>query len=440
MQNIQLITLKLNEIKPYPNNPRKNDDAVEATMESISQCGYCNPIVVDEEHVVLAGHTRLRALKRLGWTECQVNVVTGLTEAQKRKFRILDNKTNENAEWDLEKLLGEMAGLDFDGFDFGLDSLLESLDQAMAPLDDFGAFEDQKEQSSFDQAYAERLKSQQEKQAAVHGETFESVSERLEKEKEKPQPVTVGGITLPEGVTEEDFLKYAEEYRQEQEQAAAEREKNRRPDTVCQKGDIWRLGSHILLCGDGTLQKDIDTLTGGAMMDLAIGDFPNTGKDNDEEIEIAQLGFIYMRRKSHNQIVFHGWRYTNFLPVNSGWYLWDKDDNGKGDMIWTSYNKPVRVIQWKWNGMIRSGKREVELPQNIHPAQKPVGLIEQMITANIKNGHTVLDMFGGSGSTLIACELLQLQCFMMEKDEKCCDQIIERWQNLTGSQAVRIAN
>lgn len=91
-------TLLLADIVPYENNPRKNDKAVDAVAESIRQCGYVAPIIIDEEHIILAGHTRYKALLKLGWKEADVVIRTGLTEEQKRKYRILDNKTSEFAE------------------------------------------------------------------------------------------------------------------------------------------------------------------------------------------------------------------------------------------------------------------------------------------------------------------------------------------------------
>lgn len=118
---MELKKVKISEIKPYENNPRKNDEAVAAVMESIKQCEYISPIVVDEDMVVLAGHTRLKALKKLKVKEIDVIVKAGLSEEQKRKYRILDNKTNEFAEWDIELLDIELEGLDFEGFDFGFD-------------------------------------------------------------------------------------------------------------------------------------------------------------------------------------------------------------------------------------------------------------------------------------------------------------------------------
>ena len=126
---MELVTMNISDIKPYPNNPRINDGAVEAVKESIKQCGYIAPIIVDENNVVLAGHTRLKALKSLGREQTEVIVRRGLTEEQKRKYRLLDNKTGEFAEWDFDKLEEELDGLDFDGFDFGFDIDEESFDE-----------------------------------------------------------------------------------------------------------------------------------------------------------------------------------------------------------------------------------------------------------------------------------------------------------------------
>ena len=115
---MKLENLKLSEITPYENNPRKNDDAVNAVAESIKQCTYITPIVVDEEKVILAGHTRYKALKALGYEEVPCLICEDLTEEQKKKYRYLDNKTGEKATWDLMKLEVELEGMDLEGFDF----------------------------------------------------------------------------------------------------------------------------------------------------------------------------------------------------------------------------------------------------------------------------------------------------------------------------------
>ena len=114
-----LQTLSLTDIHPYPNNPRINDDAIKAVVSSIRQTANIDPIEVDENHVILSGHTRYQALTQLGYTETPALIVSGLTEPQKRKYRILANKTQEYASWDLDKLNAELEDLEFtDDFDF----------------------------------------------------------------------------------------------------------------------------------------------------------------------------------------------------------------------------------------------------------------------------------------------------------------------------------
>lgn len=115
---MELETIELKKIIPYKNNPRNNDNAVESVEASIKQCTYINPIIVDEDNIVLAGHTRLKALTKLGYKKCQVLRVKDLNDEQKQKFRLLDNKTNEIANWDNSLLAMELKDLDFGDFDF----------------------------------------------------------------------------------------------------------------------------------------------------------------------------------------------------------------------------------------------------------------------------------------------------------------------------------
>lgn len=120
----RIVTMKLGEIIPYENNPRKNDKAVGVVAESIEQTGYNNPIIVDEDNIILAGHTRLKSLKKLGVKEAEVLQIFGMTPEEKRKYRLLDNKVGEFASWDYVALMEEMQGLDWQGLelDWGLDS------------------------------------------------------------------------------------------------------------------------------------------------------------------------------------------------------------------------------------------------------------------------------------------------------------------------------
>ena len=116
---MRYVKKKLAEIRPYENNPRIIDDAVDDVVESIRQCSYIAPIIVDEDGVILAGHTRYKALQKLGSQECDVVEVTDLTEEQKKKYRLYDNKTAEFASWDQRKLSAELSDVDFCGYDFG---------------------------------------------------------------------------------------------------------------------------------------------------------------------------------------------------------------------------------------------------------------------------------------------------------------------------------
>ena len=116
---MEYVKKRLADIKPYENNPRINDDAVDDVVESIRQCSYIAPIVIDEDGVILAGHTRYKALRKLGYEECDVIVIAGLSEDQKKKYRLYDNKTAEFASWDQKKLSEELSDVDFLGYDFG---------------------------------------------------------------------------------------------------------------------------------------------------------------------------------------------------------------------------------------------------------------------------------------------------------------------------------
>ena len=129
----KLFKIELSRIIPYENNPRKNTKAIAAVAESISQVGYNNPIIIDENNIVLAGHTRLASLKKLGEKEAYVLQITGLTDEQKKKYRLLDNKTGEYAAWDYVALIEEMDGLDWGELD--LDWGLNGKDDTDAEFD-----------------------------------------------------------------------------------------------------------------------------------------------------------------------------------------------------------------------------------------------------------------------------------------------------------------
>lgn len=374
---MEIIKLNINEVIPYPDNPRKNDNAVDAVAESIKQCGYCSPIVIDEDNVILAGHTRLKALKKLKWKEVECVRKTGLTEEQKKKYRILDNKTNELAEWDFDLLEEEIDGLDFDGFDFGFD---------------FNSGEDD--------------------------------AEIIEDE--------------PPEVDEEN-------------------------EPITQLGDIWQLGRHRLMCGNSLEQKDIDKLLDGNKCELTFTDPPY-------QLE-TQGGGILKKSNSMKQIKQNGVDtfepknlilqsetniYCHNKPLIKKYIELSEANNQPYDLCF--YKKLCTVPNYKGHMMTDCeyiaiiGKQDPNkgLPKEMYSKcyigkkdadnelsySKPVGLCAKYIELYAKKN--VLDLFGGSGSTLIACEQLDRTCYIMELDPKYCDVIVKRWEAFTGKNAVKI--
>ena len=369
--------LKLSEIMPYENNARKNDKAVKDVAESIKQCGYIAPIIVDENNVILAGHTRYKALKKLGYKEVTVRKVTGLTEEQKRKYRLLDNKTNELAEWDFEKLKDEIDGLDFSEFDI-----------------DWGIEEDTGAISVIEDA-----------------------------------PIEIDNTCEP----------------------------------VTKLGDIWQLGEHRLMCGNSLKQKDIDKLLDGNKCELTFTDPPY-------QLE-TQGGGILKKSNSMKQIKQNG--VDTFEPSNlilqseTNIYCHNKPLIKKYIELSEANNQPYDLCFYKklctvpnYKGHLMTdceyiaiiGKQDPNkgLPKEMYSKcyigkkdddnelsySKPVELCAKYIKLYAKKN--VLDLFGGSGSTLIACEQLDRTCYMMELDPKYCDVIVKRWENFTGKKAIKL--
>lgn len=381
--SIEIKTMLLSDIHPYEKNPRKNDGAVEAVIESIKQCGYCAPIIVDENNVILAGHTRHKALKRLEWEECQVVVRTGMTEEQKRKYRLLDNKTNEFAEWDIGLLADELVGLDFGDFDFG-----------------FNIGEDE-----------------------------------------------------PEDAVEDDF-----------DCTPPEKPKAKR-------GDIYQLGRHRLMCGDSTSADDVQLLAGGAQMDMLLTDPPYgvdyVGKTKDalkiendaltdEELKtFLTEAFMAADAVMKPGAVFYIWHADSKAGIfriacqMTGWevrqvLIWVKNRMAFGRQDYQWKHEPC-LYGWKEGaGHLWTSDRkqttilEFDRPtrNKEHPTMKPIPLFDYQIKNNTKGGDAVLDLFGGSGTTIMACEQNGRNAYMMEYDPRYVDVIINRWEEFTGKKAV----
>lgn len=158
----------------------------------------------------------------------------------------------------------------------------------------------------------------------------------------------------------------------------------------------------------------------------------------DETTETARKNYEIIKDISDNQILFGGNYFTDFLVPKACWIVWDKENTGNFadvELAWTSFDKGAKLYKWMWNGLIREGSRDLEGVKRVHPTQKPVGLLGEILKDFSKENDTILDCFGGSGSTLIACEQLKRKCYMMEYEESYCDVIIKRWETLTGEKA-----
>lgn len=374
---------------PYINNPRINDNAVDVVAASIKEFGFKNPIIIDKENVIIAGHTRLKAAKKLGLKEVPVIRVEDLTENQIKAFRIADNKTAEFAEWDMELLEIELEGLDdlFTGFD------------AVEP-DDIMRIDKEAEEDDFDE--------------------------------EPPE------------------------------------------EPISKRGDIWLLGRHRLMCGDATKKEDVERLMDGKKADSLITDPPYgvdySGKneylnkfdegnriekpiDNDaitdyrkffsDFMDLAPLAeyntvYIFMSGKELHSLRLAlddcGYSWGDYLVwVKNNHVLGRKDYNAKHEFI---------VYGWKGKHKFYGGfsttvlEFDRPLRNDLHPTMKPIPLLAKLINDGSPAKGKVYDPFGGSGSTLIACEQLNRTCYMMEIDPVYCDVIVKRWENFTGQKAV----
>ena len=223
-------------------------------------------------------------------------------------------------------------------------------------------------------------------------------------------------------------------------------------ETKCKKGEIWQLGRHRLMCGDSTDGGAVALLMNGGKADLVFTDPPyGIGIDGQKESKCAnpkhnrkahefrgwdntrpdKSVFDYILSLNIPSVIFGGNYFADMLPATRGWIYWSKGQDGltmsDGELAWTNVDKPLRCVT----------VNRANLGKTVHPTQKPLKVVEFCLDY-AGEGEVVLDLFGGSGSTLIACEQLNRTCYMMELDPHYCDVIIARWEKLSGGTAVKI--
>jgi DNA modification methylase len=386
---------------PYARNARTHsEDQIAQIAASIAEFGFTNPILTDGERGVIAGHGRLAAARKLELTEVPVIELTHLSAIQKKAYILADNRIAANAGWDDELLGVELAELQHAGFDLELTGFSE---------DEWDAL--------------------------------------------------IAGDEGTEGLTDEDAVPEVTE------------------NPVSQPGDVWLLGEHKILCGDATKVEDYKALLGDELADMTVTDPPynvnyaNTAKDkmrgtnrpilNDnmgdgfagflllacQNILAVTKGAVYIAMSSSEldtlQSAFRaaGGKWSTFV-------IWAKNTFTMGRADYQRQYEPI-LYGWKdgaqhyWCGARDQGDVwQIKKPHknDLHPTMKPVELMERAVRNSSKTRDIVLDPFGGSGTTLIACEKSGRRARLMELDPKYVDVIVRRWQLFSGKQAKRASD
>ena len=388
-------TVSVSSLIPYARNSRTHSDAqVGQIAASIKEFGFLNPIIVDGESGIIAGHGRVLAAQKLGLAELPVIEAGHLSDTQRRAYIIADNKLAMNAGWDDEMLRVELDALGVDGFDLELTGF--SLDE-IADL-------------------------------------------QIEE--------------VPEGLTDEDAVPEAPE------------------DPVTVEGDVWVLGNHRLMCGDSTSIDAVEKLMDGQKVGMVFTDPPygieivqnnqiggggafGTGKAakkcgkeikankyapvaGDESTDVAVEAIQVIRTLGAKvEIIWGGNYYAEELGNSNCWVVWDKQTGestfADAELAWTNQETKVRIFQHRWSGICKASEHG---EKRLHPTQKPVALAQWCIEIYGYECESVVDLFGGAGLTLIACERIKKDSYTMELSPAYCDVIINRWQKYTGKEAV----
>lgn len=392
--NINVKYKLTDELIPYARNSRTHsDEQVAQIAASIKEWGWTTPILVDETGGIIAGHGRLLAARKLKMDQVPTIEAAGWTDAQKRAYVIADNKLALNAGWDNELLALELAELGELGFD---------LDLTGFALDEIDAL--------------------------------------------KPTEVAPG-------LTDEDAVP------------------DQPVEPVTRLGDVWALGGHRVMCGDSTSIDAVNALMAGEQADLLLTDPPYNvayegGTDEKLTIKNDSMGdedfrqflrdaFLAADSVMRTGAAFYVWyadvETYNFVGAvkDTGWkmsqiLIWRKSSLVLGRKDYHFIHEPC-IYGWKegsahyWgNDRSQTTVMEFKKParNGEHPTMKPADLFQYQVENSTKKGGVVLDLFGGSGTTAIACEKTNRQARLMELDPKYVDVIIKRWQDFTGKQAI----
>ncbi|MEC3862362.1 DNA modification methylase [Mesobacterium sp. TK19101] len=392
---MDVIELPLGQIIPYARNPRRNDKAVAAVAASIAEFGWRQPIVVDEDMVVLAGHTRLEAARQLGLAAAPVHVAKGLTEAQARAFRIMDNRSAQNAEWD-EDLLGlELGDLLEAEFDLGLTGFTEDELNALLSGVEEAAAED-----------ADEVPDAPDDPVSRPGDLWQLGPHRL----------LCGDATVATDV---------------------ERLLGNDKANICFCDPPYNVD---YAGGVGAEKAGKDRRIRNDALGDAFGQFLYVAC---VLINARTAGAVYICMSSSELHTLQ----KAFTEAGGHWstfVIWAKDRFTLGRSDYQRQYEPI-LYGWpegakrRWCGARDQGDVWlIDRPakNDLHPTMKPVALVERALRNSSRVGDLVFDPFGGSGTTLIAAETTGRKAALLELDPKFVDVIVERWQRFTGRQAV----
>lgn len=424
---MKIVSVSLQDLKPYENNPRLNDNAIDSVANSIKEFGFKVPIVITKDNVIVAGHTRYKASLKLGLKEVPCIVADDLTEEQIKAFRLADNKVSELAEWDFEKLNIELSNIDLDMslFDFDVKELSVEIDKHKEVEEDNFNVEETLEEISTPTVKRGQL--------WKLGNHFLLCGDSTNKDDVKK---LMNGNKANLVLTDPPYnMNYS---------GAGNTPKNKRDDLKILNDNLSDDDFELFLINVNKALSDV-MLDGASFYifykELGKGVFITS-------LEKGGLTFKQELIWLKNHLVLGGSKYQNiYEPCLFGC-------KGESIAIWNGGRKQTSVIDSidMLNDIeVRNTLRELietldvdvirenkQMVNDLHPTMKPLKLLARFIKNSSNVNDIVLDVFGGSGSTLITCEQLDRQCFTMELDEKFCDVIIKRWEDLTGKKAVLI--
>lgn len=414
--------LSVDEIKEYGKNAKLHPrEQIEQIKKSIEEYGFDDPIAIDENNIIIEGHGRLLAAKELGINPVPVIRLNHLTEEQKKAYRIAHNKINMNSGFDMELLQAEIDELltaDFSVEALGFNE--SEIDEILNSVNDIYSLED-------------------------ISNNYDDYNNGGERDGNNNYNV------------EEDEFDHDEAIEQIKE-------------PITKKGDIWLLGKHRLICGDSTDKETLKKLMSSQTADMLLTDPPYNVAYQGATSEKLTIENDDMSDSDFSEFLTRGFSAADEnLKQGGAFYIWHADTEGlnfrnackstgwdiRECLIWVKNTLVLgrQDYHWKHEPCLygwKSGKAhyfiddrtqttvlEYDKPARNaeHPTMKPIPLFAKLIENSTREGENVLDIFGGSGTTLIACEQLNRNCYMVELDPRYCDVIINRWENLTGKKA-----